>query len=71
MLAIPPAVLDELKLAADAPVSLAVRSGRLVVELRPRPRYSLDQLLSETRASTRRPKDRAWAAGAARGRELI
>ena len=56
MLTIPPAVLDELDLAADARVGVAVKRGRLIVEPVARPRYSLDELLSEARAVPRGAK---------------
>src|SRR6266699_157174 len=46
MLAIPPALLDELHLAADSSVELSTEAGKLVV--RPaRRRYTLDELLSQ------------------------
>lgn len=44
MLAVPPALLDALHLAAGAKVGLAVDNGRLVVEPQPRPRYTLAEL---------------------------
>ena len=46
MLAIPPALLDILELQPGATVGVAIKSGRLVVEPRQRPRYTLDELLS-------------------------
>ncbi|HQT90025.1 MAG: antitoxin [Acidiphilium sp. 37-64-53] len=47
MLAVPPALLDVLHLAAGAKVGLAVDNGRLVVEPSVRPRYTLDELLAQ------------------------
>ena len=47
MIAIPKAMLEGLGLAANAKVGLRVDRGRLVVEPRPRPKYSLAQLLAE------------------------
>ena len=47
MLAVPPAFLDQLHLQPGAMVGLAVDDGRLVVQPRPRPRYSLAQLMAE------------------------
>ncbi len=71
MLAIPPALLDELELSADTEVGLAAQAGRLVVEPRTRPRYSLEQLLSEAKTMRWRADNRTWNAGKATGRELI
>jgi antitoxin ChpS len=47
MLAVPPALLDVLHLAAGARVGLAVDNGRLVIEPAARPRYTLDELLAQ------------------------
>jgi antitoxin ChpS len=47
MLAVPPAFLDQLHLQSGAAVGLSVDQGRLVVEPRPKPRYTLAQLLAE------------------------
>jgi antitoxin ChpS len=47
MLAVPPALLDTLHLQPGAKVGIAVESGRLVVEPRPRRRYTLDELLAQ------------------------
>lgn len=71
MLAIPPPLLDELGLAAGASVDLAVKAHRLVLEPRATPRYTLDELLKQTKAAARRPRDPAWTADKRRGRELI
>ena len=55
MLAVPPAFLDQLHLQAGATVGLAVDHGRLVVEPKPRPRYTLAELpLRTTRSRNRR-----------------
>jgi antitoxin ChpS len=73
MLAIPPAVLNELKLSAGTAVELAVKAHKLVLESRSRSRrpYTLDELLKQTKASAPKRKDRAWTSGKAVGRELI
>lgn len=72
MVAIPPALLAELDLAPDAVVGLSVKAGRLIVDPKERRRYTLDQLLSETRRSPQRAgKDKAWTAGKRAGRELL
>ena len=46
MLAVPPALLDVLHLTAGAKVGLAVDNGRLVVEPKARPRYTMAELLA-------------------------
>jgi antitoxin ChpS len=71
MVAIPPVVLEELGLSAGTAVDMAVKSRRLVMESKARPRYTLDELLKQTKPSLRRNKDRAWTSGKAVGRELI
>ena len=72
MLAVPPALLDVLQLRPGAKVGLAVRGGRLVIEPRQRPRYTLDELLAQCNRKARRgPQEREWLNGAPAGRELI
>jgi len=72
MLAVPPALLDVLDLKAGAKVGIAVRDGRLVVEPQTRPRYTLDQLLSQCNVKARRSqREREWVAGKPAGNELI
>jgi antitoxin ChpS len=69
---VPPALLDLLQLEPGAKVGIAVRNGRLVVEPRPRPRYTLDELLAESNPTGRRGrKEQQWASDKAVGRELI
>jgi antitoxin ChpS len=76
MLAVPPALLDILQLQPGARVGIAVESGRLVVEPRKRPRYTLNELLAQCDPRSRRSKrgskqERAWLAGKPVGAELI
>jgi antitoxin ChpS len=72
MLAVPPALLEVLRLRPGAKVGLAVQSGRLVVEPQRRPRYTLDELLAQCNPKARRTKkEREWLAGKPAGRELI
>ena len=72
MLAVPPAFLDQLHLAAGATVGLAVDHGRLVIDPKPRPRYSLDELLAQC-DSLAEPsaEEKEWLATPAIGRELL
>jgi antitoxin ChpS len=46
MLAVPPALLEALSLSPGAQVVLAVADGKLVVEPKPKRRYSLKELLT-------------------------
>ena len=72
MIAIPPAVLDELKLKPETDVDLSVKAGRLVINPKPRPRYTQDQLLKEGRkAKNLKFKDKAWLNMPRVGREII
>ncbi len=72
MLAVPPALLDVLHLAAGARVGLAVDNGRLVVEPSARPRYTLDELIAQCDAAAEfTAEDREWLDAPAVGRELL
>ena len=72
MLAVPPALLDILRLRPGASVGIAIESGRLVVDPQPRPRYTLDELLAQCDPKARRTKaDREWLNNKAAGAELI
>lgn len=72
MLAVPPALLDLLRLQPGGKVGIAVENGRLVIEPHPRPRYAMDELLAQCDAKVVRSKeDREWLRGEAAGGELI
>ena len=74
MLAVPPALLNQLQLEAGAMVGVVVSDGRLIIEPAPRPRYTLDELLAEAEASGAyplSPEEREWIDAPAVGRELI
>lgn len=74
MVAIPPAVLEELKLKSDSDVDLSVKGGRLVIDpkVKARRRYTLDELLAQCRPSRRRTKEeQEWLSSRPVGRELI
>ncbi len=62
MLTIPPALLDILQLRPGSTVGVSVDQGRLVVEPRMRPRYTLEELLAQCDASAEpSEEDRQWA----------
>jgi antitoxin ChpS len=72
MLAVPPVLLDILRLRPGAKVGIAVESGRLVVQPHPRLRYSLDELLAQCHPKAARTrKEREWLNNKRVGRELI
>jgi antitoxin ChpS len=72
MLAVPPALLDVLRLQPGAKVGIAVEGGRLVVDPQPRPRYTLNGLLAQCNPKARRTKEeREWLASKPVGGELI
>ncbi len=72
MLAVPPALLELLRLAPGAQVGLTVESGRLVVDPSPRPHYTMQELLAQCNPKSPRAKrDREWLGGKPAGRELL
>ncbi len=71
MLAIPPTLLDILRLQPGAKVGIAVQSGRLAVEPQRRPRYSLAELLARCDSKAFRKEEREWLESPPVGRELI
>ncbi len=72
MLAVPPALLDLLRLRPGVKVGIAVESGRLVVEPQRRPRYTMEELLARCKPCAAGSKeDREWLGGKPAGGELI
>ena len=72
MLAVPPAFLDQLHLQAGAMVGLAIDQGRLVVEPKPWPRYTMAELLAASDYSQLQPADeREWIDSPAVFSELL
>ena len=72
MLALPPALLDVVELAAGQSVAVSVEEGRIVVQAHRRPRYTLAELLS--RCDPRAPAsdaDRDWLDAPPAGAELL
>jgi antitoxin ChpS len=70
MLTVPPAMLAALGLAPGTSVGVRVEGERLVVE-RTRPRFSLDELLSEHEADPAPAADAEWLSSGPVGREEI
>jgi antitoxin ChpS len=72
MLAVPPALLNLLRLKAGATVAVDVENGRLIVEPQQRPRYTLEDLLAASDYSQPLPpEEREWVDAPAVGRELL
>ena len=72
MLAVPPALLDILRLQPGAKVGIAIESGRLVVEPKLRRRFTLDELLAKCNPRARRTKEeKEWIDSRRVGGELI
>lgn len=71
MLAIPPALLDALDLKSDASVDMTIEAGRLMVEAKAVPRYTLEDLLAECDPEASEADDRDWLDAPAVGREVI
>jgi antitoxin ChpS len=72
MLAVPPALLDILRLGPGAKVGLVVQRGRLVVEPQRRPRYTLKELLAQCRPKVARDaEEQEWLDDKPAGGELV
>ena len=72
MMAIPKSVLDGLGLAANTKVGLSIEQGRLVVEARPRPKYTLAELLAQCDPTApEAEQDEAWETMEPVGREVL
>lgn len=72
MLVVPPVLLNLLELKAGTTVGVDVENGRLVVEPKPRQRYTLAELLAESDYS--KPltaEEREWLESPAVGGELL
>jgi antitoxin ChpS len=72
MLAIPPSMLEAVDLAADMTVGVSIKSGKLLVEPRPKHRYTLDELLAQCDPDAPLSQEqREWLDAPAVGRERI
>ena len=72
MLALPPAFLDQLDLKVGAKVGIVVTEAGLLVHVKPKPRYTLAELLAEHDSSApRTAEEQAWMDMPPVGRELL
>jgi len=72
MMAVPPAILEILHLQAGATVGVAIDDGRLVVDPKPRPHYTLAELLAASDYSQPQPaEEREWVDAPPVGGELV
>jgi antitoxin ChpS len=71
MLAIPKSVLDGLGLAANEKVELRLDEGRLVIEPRRRPKYTLEELVAQCVAGEAQDEMQEWDAAEPVGSEML
>jgi antitoxin ChpS len=73
VLAVPKKILSLVDLHAGAKVKIAVEKGRVIIEPDKKPRYTLAELLRQTKRSDLKPRkrDRAWLRGTRVGSEEI
>jgi antitoxin ChpS len=72
MLAVPPALLDILRLQPGAKVGITVENGRLVIEPPSRRRYALDELLAQCDPKAKRSKpEQEWLDSKPVGGEIV
>ena len=72
-MAVPKKILNLVRLDAGSTVNVSVENGRLIVEPRKKPQYTLAELLSRCRPADLAPKrrDRPWLRSGPVGRELL
>lgn len=72
MLAVPPAILDLLRLKAGARVGIRVEDGRLVIEPAARPHYTLSELLDASEGTQPlSAEEREWIESPPVGGEIL
>ena len=72
MVAIPPAILEQLGLKAEAQVVMNVDGDRLVLERPKRPKYKLEELLAQCDPKAKRnPELEEWLNAPSAGQEIL
>jgi len=73
VMAVPKKILSLARLDAGSTVNLSVENGRLIIEPREKPQYTLAELLSRCRPADLAPKrkKRSWLRGGPVGREML
>ena len=72
MLAVPPVLLSRMNLGTGTTVTITVGNGRLIIDPKARPRYSLDQLLAQCDENASLcEKGRVWLDAKPVGNELL
>ncbi|EIW3594536.1 antitoxin [Salmonella enterica] len=72
MLTVPPALLNALSLGSDNEVGMVIDNGRLIVEPRRRPQYSLTELLAQCDPTAEiSQEEREWLDAPVAGRETV
>ena len=71
VVALPPAILKQLDIAAQSTVAIAVSGSDILLRPQRRPRYSLAELLANCDQDAAWQLDEDWTSGAPEGRELL
>ena len=72
VLCVPTEIVEKLQLRPGAAVGVSVEGGRLIVDPKPRPHYTLAELLAESDYSRPlSPEEREWIDAPCVGGELI
>jgi antitoxin ChpS len=71
VVALPPALLDELRLGAKSTVAIAIEGDGIVLRPQARPRYTLSELIAACDDTAPLEPDDQWNSGPPAGRELI
>jgi antitoxin ChpS len=72
MLAVPPTILELLRLKAGSAVELTVDGERLVIERQAKPRFTLAELLAQSDYSAPlTAEEQEWLGAPPAGRELL
>jgi antitoxin ChpS len=73
VMVVPKKILGLVDLKAGSQVRISVENGRVVIEPRAKPHYTLAELLAKSGRSALKPsrKDREWLSGGPVGKEAI